>query len=365
MKRKGRLFRSVTNMLFLISIGFSAYLGFTPLFTFFTEGVAQEFLAAIFATIFTVTLTTFLLNKQTESSEVLDLNSKVFTEKFKIYQDFLQLLEQICEDTILQEKEFRKLVFMFSQMFTVTSLKSIRQIAIKLVKIFEEDEQNFSLKLTSQLIDIVEILRTELNDQEGFQNYSNAEKRQILEDIEEQLKTLLGEQDPPKEDVTALSSKKDTKVVPIDYYVNLSIRDRSEQEMLKHGFWQAGGSLKTVKGILKIKAGDRLYAYASGHGYMAIGQALGSAKLLTQFKVNGQPIQSLASDKKFKTRLLAEDINDPDIGEYAIPVKWDKKVKSLKDAVRPQGVFVSPMTSCRLNDSFTKSQIERLIPKAN
>jgi len=96
----------------IIIIGGAAYFGFQPIFDHFQGGVVKEFITAIFGTIFTIVLTMFLLNKQTEVQESQERGQKIFEEKIGLYNKTLEILESICEGGIISTTEIGKIQFL-------------------------------------------------------------------------------------------------------------------------------------------------------------------------------------------------------------------------------------------------------------
>lgn len=101
--------KNVSLVLLIISISLCAYVGFTPLFDLIKIGVAREFIAAIFGTIFTVIITMVLLNKQTEVESQKNKDESVFIKKVELYQKIIDLVKTIFEDGQYTNKEIQSL----------------------------------------------------------------------------------------------------------------------------------------------------------------------------------------------------------------------------------------------------------------
>jgi hypothetical protein len=113
--------QTLTTILGILLIGIAGYFGFKPLFEYYQKGVIKEFLAAVFGTIFTIVLTMFLLNKQTEIEEENAQGQKIFEEKINLYKDIIALVRDVFEDGKLSVADVRKLEFMLVNLQMVSS----------------------------------------------------------------------------------------------------------------------------------------------------------------------------------------------------------------------------------------------------
>lgn len=113
--------QTLYTVITILIIGIAGYFGFKPLFNYFQEGVISEFLAAVFGTVFTIVLTMFLLNKQTEIEEENARGQKIFEEKINLYKDIIDLVRDVFEDGKLSVAEVRKLEFMLVNLQMVSS----------------------------------------------------------------------------------------------------------------------------------------------------------------------------------------------------------------------------------------------------
>lgn len=104
--------KSWMTVVAVMLIGFAAFMGFRPLFEVFTGGVIKEFISAIFGTLFTVLLTMFMLNKQTEVEEEKSRSESVFNERIALYKEIIQHLEKVISDGVISMSEINQIQFL-------------------------------------------------------------------------------------------------------------------------------------------------------------------------------------------------------------------------------------------------------------
>lgn len=141
--------RNVITIIGIILIGISAYLGFGPLFDIFQDGVTSQFLAAIFGTVFTIILTMFLLNKQTEIEEEKSRGESVFQERVELYKDIIKQMKEIVQDGAISIKEMSELQFMLVQLQMLSEDSTIEKftkvydsIATAFAKVNESEDDD-------------------------------------------------------------------------------------------------------------------------------------------------------------------------------------------------------------------------------
>ena len=70
---------------------------------------------------------------------------------------------------------------------------------------------------------------------------------------------------------------------------------RSWEDCRKYGFMVAGGGKQWINDVKKLKVGDKLFAYLSGHGYVGLGDVTAEAVPFNDFVPSGsnQPLPNL------------------------------------------------------------------------
>lgn len=115
-----------------------------------------------------------------------------------------------------------------------------------------------------------------------------------------------------------------------------------------HGFVSAGHGSRYANDMKRIRPGAIVYAYSSGAGYVGVGTALEPAVPMADFRVDGMPLQEKVSPDS----LLFHHLDDPEMCEWVVRVKWDKTF-GRDQAIYRTGLFVYVATSCRMKDAIT------------
>lgn len=142
-----------------------------------------------------------------------------------------------------------------------------------------------------------------------------------------------------------------------DYYVVMGSMEHGSGRWdmgAKYGLVGAGGGSWYSKPLRNLSSGNRVFAYVGGAGYVGVGEVIGPMTLLRDMEVtlNGRPIKVIDQDDlpdALRERALNED---PDMTEYAVPVRWLVK-RAASDAVSQRGLFASQVTVCKLRDDRT------------
>jgi hypothetical protein len=125
--------KSFTSVISILIIGIAAFIGFGPLFNIYKDGITAQFLAAIFGTIFTIILTMFLLNKQTEIEEEKSRSESVFQERVELYKNIIAQVKEILQDGAISVKEMTSFQFMLVQLQMLSDDNNIE----KFTKVYE------------------------------------------------------------------------------------------------------------------------------------------------------------------------------------------------------------------------------------
>ena len=135
------------------------------------------------------------------------------------------------------------------------------------------------------------------------------------------------------------------------YYVNTGITDdncRSWEHDRKYGFIGAGGGIRWIKAIRKLKKGDKIFAYIKGKGYVGYGEVIEEAVMIKEYVVEGK----LLLDVLTKEIAFHEHKDNPDKSEWLVRVNWLKVVKE-EEAKFYKGIFAKPPVACKLRDPDT------------
>ena len=135
------------------------------------------------------------------------------------------------------------------------------------------------------------------------------------------------------------------------YFVNSGITDdggaRDWDLNRKYGFVSAGGGLRWINAIKKLKKGDKVFALIKGKGYVGYGVVEEGAVLVKDFEVN----RTLLLDRLPEGHPWKQP-KDPSKDEWLAKVSWVKVVDE-DDAQWFKGAFANQNVVCKLRDQNT------------
>ena len=79
----------------IIVLSIALYVGFDDLIAGAASGTARDTISAALAAIFVLITTMYLLNKQTDIEQKKKLEEKIYINKFKIYDEVINVLQDI------------------------------------------------------------------------------------------------------------------------------------------------------------------------------------------------------------------------------------------------------------------------------
>jgi hypothetical protein len=111
-----------------------------------------------------------------------------------------------------------------------------------------------------------------------------------------------------------------------------SSEGRSWEDCKKYGFMLAGGGERWIRDAQKLKVGDKLFAYLSGHGYVGFGVVTAEAAPMKDFVPAGQskPILELP----LTARVQRDSMNDPSRADWCAAVRWIRAVDRDKAVLK-------------------------------
>lgn len=140
--------KNLITVIMIVVIGIAGYIGFGPLFDKFESGVTGQFLAALFGTVFTIMLTMFLLNKQTEIEEEKSRSESVFNERVELYKQITDHMNKIVEDGFVSITEMINLQFILVKLQMVAEDSTIQKftkvydaVSIAFSRVREDEEE--------------------------------------------------------------------------------------------------------------------------------------------------------------------------------------------------------------------------------
>lgn len=95
---------------------------------------------------------------------------------------------------------------------------------------------------------------------------------------------------------------------------------RSWEDCMKYGFMLAGGGKSWIDQVRRLKVGDKVFAYLSGHGYVGLAEVTAEAVPFKDFVPDGQnkPLPQLP---RTASVLLARN-DDPEQWDECVSVRW-------------------------------------------
>ena len=133
------------------------------------EGVSAQILSALAGAVVTAIITMFLLLGQTSNEEKKERNAKIFEEKLRIYNEFLQKLCQVVQDMDISKEEEIMLEFQVAQLAMHTSTESINTISKQVSNIIAgiKQKENKNGEMLEQLFNIADTFYKELYGKEN------------------------------------------------------------------------------------------------------------------------------------------------------------------------------------------------------
>jgi hypothetical protein len=139
------------------------------------------------------------------------------------------------------------------------------------------------------------------------------------------------------------------------WYVNVGEGPhRKWEDNVRFGYIGAGQTPAMRLAMTRLSAGDNIYAYLKGAGYVGYGQVTAPAVMIKDFRLaDGTPVL----DAGMKAPLAYENKNDPDKCEWAARVNWIKAV-TPDQAVNYAGIFSNPNAVCKLRNEATLQHLK-------
>jgi hypothetical protein len=155
-----------------------------------------------------------------------------------------------------------------------------------------------------------------------------------------------------------LQRTEERKRVPWSGYWFVNVGEgphRNWEDNVEYGYLGAGQDEKYSRPLLKLQAGDEVFAYMAGLGYVGYGRVDRPAVPIAEFRTSdGAALLS----KPLKAQRASENSGDPKLSEWAVGVKWDKTV-TKEQAKTFKGVFANQNIVCKLRHPETLEFVRR------
>lgn len=133
------------------------------------------------------------------------------------------------------------------------------------------------------------------------------------------------------------------------WYVNVGDGERrSWEDMRRYGFISSGGGRFYSGKLNQLSAGDKIFAYQKGQGYVGYGEVTSPSVMARDFETIAGNLLSV----ELVQPGLARDRDNEELAEYAVGVNWIKTFP-LAQAKTFRGVFANQNIACKLRDAAT------------
>jgi hypothetical protein len=161
-----------------------------------------------------------------------------------------------------------------------------------------------------------------------------------------------------KDPAATIEQAESKKRVPWSGFWFLNVGEdehRNWDDYRQYGFASAGGGEKYARAIQRLSAGDQLFAYMKGLGYVGYGVVTSEAVPLRSFLgPGGKTLLELP----LQAQRARENIDSDEIGEWAVAIDW-KAAVSRDQARSFKGIFANPNIACKLSDPATLEFLKR------
>lgn len=123
---------------------------------------------------------------------------------------------------------------------------------------------------------------------------------------------------------------------------------RSWEDMRRYNFLAAGGGSFYSKRLEQLNAGEPVFAYQKGIGYIGFGIVTQEAMPASKFDYNGTPL----FDLDLKQPNIKHDADNPELAEYVVGIDWQKTFP-LSEGKKFPGAFANQNVVCKLRDQAT------------
>lgn len=134
---------------------------------------------------------------------------------------------------------------------------------------------------------------------------------------------------------------------------------RSWEDAVEFGFISAGGGSWYTRTLKLLSPGDRVWVKVPDEGYVGVARVTGHRQAAKDFKVNTAQGEKPILDVAKKGKYHREQVDDPELCEYFVPVKWIETVP-LNKAVQEIGFFGNQNTVCKPTTPKWRSTVDRL-----
>ena len=110
---------------------------------------------------------------------------------------------------------------------------------------------------------------------------------------------------------------------------------RAWEDCKKYGFMLAGGGKRWIELVRKLRKGDQVFAYLTGHGYVGLGEVTAEAVPFKDFVPTGQ--HRTLMNLPLVAQPQSERLDDPERWDLCAAVKWIKAVNRDQAVLKKRG----------------------------
>ena len=141
------------------------------------------------------------------------------------------------------------------------------------------------------------------------------------------------------------------------WFVNVGECERRNwDDNRKFGYIAAGGGLWYSRALKRLKAGDKIFAYMKGLGYVRYGEVAHEAVMVKDFIVESEKKPLL--EIPLKAPKANENNDNPDLSDWAVGIRW-LETFPREQAKTFRGVFAKQHIACELRQPETVEFLER------
>jgi len=148
-----------------------------------------------------------------------------------------------------------------------------------------------------------------------------------------------------------------------EFYVSFGeAYDRAWEDARNYGFVSGGGGHWYSNTLGYLQKGHRVWVNAPGKGYVGVGIVEEPVVKVDAFMVklsDGREVSIIDPEVKLVAKDLEKNIDNEDLAEYLVRVKWIHTVP-IDKAVKELGFFGNQNTVCRPTDPKWSHTVERL-----
>lgn len=147
-----------------------------------------------------------------------------------------------------------------------------------------------------------------------------------------------------------------------EFYGSFGQDHRSWADAVQYGFISAGGGVWYTRTLELLSPGDRVWVKVPVVGYVGVCRVTGRSQPAATFRVQMAEGEVPVLDAAKRADYFREHVDDADVCEYLVPVKWLQTVP-LENAVQEIGMFGNQNSVCKPTAPKWRSTIERLKQK--